>query len=108
MAGGDMAFSLRSKQPAGPTSGERYRDVVETQTDLICRFLPDTTLTFVNDAYCRFFGKAASELIGTKFVDLVPEDHRADVKLHVAQVVATRRRAQYEHVVPGADGGVAW
>src|SRR5688572_5881173 len=35
-------------------SEERYREVIETQTDLICRFLPDTTLTFVNEAYCRF------------------------------------------------------
>ena len=31
-------------------SEERYRNVVETQTELICRYLPDTTLTFVNDA----------------------------------------------------------
>src|SRR5215831_18497879 len=32
-------------------SEERYRNVVESQTDLICRYLPDTTLTFVNRAY---------------------------------------------------------
>ena len=31
-------------------SEERYRDVVETQTELICRYLKDSTLTFVNDA----------------------------------------------------------
>ena len=42
-------------------SEERYRIVVETQTELICRFLPDTTLTFVNDAYCRFWGKTSDE-----------------------------------------------
>jgi PAS domain-containing protein len=35
----------------------RYRDVVDAQSELICRFLPDTTLTFVNDAYCRFWNK---------------------------------------------------
>lgn len=35
-----------------------YRAVVEDQTELICRFLPDCTLTFVNDAYCRYFGKS--------------------------------------------------
>jgi PAS domain-containing protein len=32
-------------------SEERYRTVVEEQTELVCRFLPDTTLTFVNEAY---------------------------------------------------------
>src|SRR6476660_2130201 len=43
-------------------SQDRYRNVVETQTELICRFLPDTTLTFVNDAYCRFWRKTPQEL----------------------------------------------
>src|SRR5262249_44851539 len=54
-------------------SEERYRSVVESQTELICRYLPDTTLTFVNDAYCRYFGKMQEELIGMKFLDLIPE-----------------------------------
>jgi hypothetical protein len=43
-------------------SEERYRNVVETQTELICRYLPDTTLTFVNDAYCRILAAAATSL----------------------------------------------
>ena len=43
-------------------SGEKqYRAVVEDQFDLICRFLPDGALTFVNDAYSRFFGKQTRE-----------------------------------------------
>src|SRR5499426_2800724 len=46
-------------------SEERYRSVVESQTELICRFLPDTTLTFVNAPYCRYFDKTQEELIGT-------------------------------------------
>ena len=47
-------------------SEDRYRNVVEAETDLICRYLPDTTLTFVNDAYCNYFGRTRAELIGTK------------------------------------------
>jgi PAS domain-containing protein len=35
----------------------RYLALVESQTELISRYLPDTTLTFVNAAYCRFYGK---------------------------------------------------
>jgi hypothetical protein len=35
-------------------SEERYREVVESQTGLVCRFLPDTTLTFVNAAIAAF------------------------------------------------------
>ncbi len=45
-------------------SEERYRAVVEDQTEVISRFLQDGRFTFVNDVYCRFFGKRAHELIG--------------------------------------------
>ncbi len=56
-------------------SEARYRAVVEDQTEMICRFLPDGTLTFVNQAYCRYFGRAQEELIGHSYVPLiVPED----------------------------------
>jgi PAS domain S-box-containing protein len=48
-------------------SEERYRAVVEDQTEVICRFLADGTLTFVNDVYCRFFGKTREELLGDKW-----------------------------------------
>lgn len=47
-------------------SEERYRKVVETQTELISRFLPDGTHVFVNDAYCRFFGLTRDEILGKK------------------------------------------
>jgi PAS domain S-box-containing protein len=44
-------------------SPDPYRTVVEDLTELICRFLPDGTITYVNEVYCRFFGKAHDELI---------------------------------------------
>jgi PAS domain-containing protein len=55
-------------------SEERYRAVVEDQTDLICRFVADGTITFVNDAYCRYFGKTREELLGS---NLLPNDSRS-------------------------------
>lgn len=45
----------------------RYRAVVEDQTEMICRFLPDMTLTFVNDAYCRYFNKEKEILLRHPF-----------------------------------------
>jgi PAS domain-containing protein len=38
-------------------SEARYRSVVDSQSELICRWRPDGTLTFVNEAYCRYFDK---------------------------------------------------
>ncbi len=50
-------------------SEANYRAVVEDQTELICRFGPDGTLTFVNEAFCRYTGKRREELVGTPFLE---------------------------------------
>lgn len=42
---------------------QRYRAIVQDQTELICRYLPDGHLSFVNEAYCRYFGRTEAELI---------------------------------------------
>jgi PAS domain S-box-containing protein len=58
-------------------SEKRYRAVVEDQTELICRFLPDGTHVFVNDAYCRFFKKERSAILGSRFTPgYSPEDKK--------------------------------
>ncbi len=43
-----------------------YENVVQLQNDLICRYRLDGTLTFVNNAMCRFLGKSRDELVGTE------------------------------------------
>ena len=45
-------------------SEERYRTVVEDQTELVCRRRPDGTLTFANDVFWRFFGGRREALTG--------------------------------------------
>src|SRR5262249_38419652 len=89
-------------------SVERYRNVVETQMELICRYLPDTTLTFVNDAYCRYFERSRDELIGMKFVELVPESARSAILQLVESLVRTPHTETYEHEVLRPDGSAGW
>lgn len=62
----------------------RYRSVVEDQTELICRFLPDGTITFVNQAYCRYFKQLRHHLLGHKFKSLIPanEQKKDSDKIH--------------------------
>jgi PAS domain S-box-containing protein len=89
-------------------SEERYRNVVETQTELICRYLPDTTILFVNDAYCRYFNKSRQELIGTRFIDLTPAHVRAEVQQHVQSLIDNPRTEINEHEVIRSDGSIGW
>ena len=77
----------------------RYRGVVEDQTELNCRFLPDWTLTFVNDAYCRYIGKSTSDLIGRSFISFVPHEDRQRVTDCMATLCATTPFLTIEHQV---------
>lgn len=61
-------------------SEQLYRTLVENQIELISRHLPDNTLTFVNQAYCLYFGKSRDELIGSNFLDLLPEKEQIVVQ----------------------------
>jgi PAS domain S-box-containing protein len=62
------------------TSEARYRAIVEDQTDLICRYLPDRTLTFVNGTYCRLWGKQPEDMIGHDFLEFVPEEDHEHIQ----------------------------
>mgnify|MGYP001597855977 CR=1 FL=1 len=44
-----------------------YREMVEDQLDLICRYRPDGRITFVNGAYARAFGRDREDLLGQTF-----------------------------------------
>jgi PAS domain S-box-containing protein len=88
------------------TNEERYRSVVDTQTELICRFLPDSTLTFVNDAYCRFWGKTRDELVGRKFIELIPEAERGAVLERIGRLLDGLD--SHEHQVMMPDGSIGW
>jgi len=85
-----------------------YRTIIEDQTDLICRFRPDGTLTFVNDAYCRYFGKTREELIGQTFMPLIPEEDREMVHQKFSSLSQKSPLVSYAHRVILSDGEVRW
>jgi len=89
-------------------SEERYRTVVEYQTDLICRFLPDGTLTFVNQAYCLYHGQQREELIGHSFMPLVLPEDREKVAQHLASFSREKPVATIDHRAVVAGGKVRW
>jgi PAS domain S-box-containing protein len=89
-------------------SEARYRAVVQDQTELICRFRPDETLTFVNDAYCRYFGKKPEELLGHKFLPLIPEENHKQVQKHFTSFSLENPVAEQEHRVIATNGDIRW
>jgi diguanylate cyclase (GGDEF)-like protein/PAS domain S-box-containing protein len=87
---------------------ERYRTVVEEQTELVCRFLPDLTVTFANEAYCRYFGQEPGELIGESFLGHIPEEDHAYYVEDLSELTLDNPTRTVEHRVLTPDGGVRW
>jgi diguanylate cyclase (GGDEF)-like protein/PAS domain S-box-containing protein len=87
---------------------ERYRTVVEEQTELVCRFLPDLTVTFANEAYCRYFGRASDEVIGNSFIERVPVEDRVYYEELSAKLNEENPSRTVEHRVITPDGEGRW
>ncbi|MEQ8385216.1 MAG: PAS domain S-box protein [Coleofasciculus sp. A1-SPW-01] len=89
-------------------SEARYRAIVEDQTELICRFKADGTFTFVNDAYCRYFNKQRSELIGYRFKPQIPEIDQEFVNQQFKTLSVEQPIVTYEHRVILPDNEIRW
>ena len=89
-------------------SEARYRAIVEDQTELICRHLPDTMLTFVNDAFCRYFGKGREQWVGRSFLSSVAAADRIRVHDEIRNLSRESPVATVEHRVEGPGGGIRW
>jgi PAS domain S-box-containing protein len=85
-------------------SEERYRTLVETQLEAVCRWKLDTTLTFVNAAYCQMLGKTREELIGRKWIEFVPQELHRDVLKTYETAAREKQPVIYEHEVETPQG----
>lgn len=86
----------------------RYRRVIEDQTDMIVRCLPDGTRTFVNQAYCRYVGQSADQLIGTSFFPLIPEEDQERVRAKYAAFSPENPVLTDQHWAVGPGGEMRW
>lgn len=103
----EIAERQRAEQ-ALRESQERYRRVVEDQTEFLVRWKPDGTRTFVNESYCRYFGKTREELIGSNFMLQVAEEDRERVRRKIASMTPVNAVQTDEHRVILPDGRIGW
>jgi len=89
-------------------SEQRYRNIVEDQTEFISRFLPDGTHVFVNEAYCRYFNTNRDDLIGKKCIPRIPAEDQRLVKEHFASLTKEHPTAIITHRILLDDSQVRW
>jgi PAS domain S-box-containing protein len=67
---------LRKSEGALRESEEKYRLLIENQTDMVVKVDIEGKFQFISPSYCEMFGKVNEELLGKKFMPFVHEDDR--------------------------------
>jgi len=90
-------------------SAERYRAVVETQTEFIVRWKPDGTRTFANEAYCRYWNLTYEQALAINFLFHIVEEDRPNIEEKIARLHSGVVNSETEtHRVSKPDGEMAW
>ena len=89
-------------------SEELYRAVVEDQTEFIIRYLPDHTIVFANQAYCRAFGLDPQTVVGTTFPPQIPKEYLGRVLREFSAITQDNPVVTVDNPVIMPDGSEAW
>jgi PAS domain S-box-containing protein len=89
---------------------ERLRPKADEWPQLMCRFRPDGTLTWVNRAFQRCFGQPGRELAGSNLLDLLPQGERSVALSRLKRLASgcCDLAPPCEHRVICGDGSVRW
>lgn len=86
----------------------RYRAIVETQTELICRFQPDGRVTFANEAYARRLGLTPARALEVSLWNALPPDAVTMIQKAAGSVAPGGLPASVLHRIPFHDGSEMW
>ncbi len=89
-------------------SESRYKAIVESQTELICKFKPDGDLSFYNEAFFRFFSTFGEIEIGQNILALLPEKQRKFIEEHIEKISTSHPVIQMEFSLAMPGGEVRW
>ena len=87
---------------------ESYRTLVQNMPVLVCRFLPDGTVTFANEAYCQYFTLSDTNLRQTNFFQHIPESEREKRRRHLQSLTPLASVKHYAHRVMTPNGESHW
>lgn len=89
-------------------SEARHRSVVEDQTEVISRFRADGTFTYVNEVYCRVFGKTREELMQGAWHPVCFQEDVPRVEHELAKLSPDHPVVLIENRVIDSQGQVLW
>lgn len=100
--------SRKSREKIIIESRQRYRAFVDDIPALVCRFLPDGTLTFANSAYCDSLHKKREDLIGKNYFQFIQEKERERARRHFISLTEESPMISYERQDITPNGELRW
>lgn len=100
--------ALKTAERQLALSEARYRELVESQSELESLAGPDGELRFVNHAYARHYGRKPHEMVGKSLFDFIPEEGRAAVAQHLQEVCSVDQSVEDENQVVLPNGQTRW
>jgi len=82
----------------------QYKDVVEDQTDLICRFHPDFSITFVNPAFSRFYQMPQDVILQKNLFTVISPVEQKKIREIIGDLTVDRPVKTFEHESMSATG----
>ncbi|MBN2547334.1 MAG: response regulator [Spirochaetes bacterium] len=85
-----------------------YRGVVEDQTELITRYSNNFKLTFVNEAFCKFYNKSRENLIGKNLINFIHKEDRDLLLNNIKSITNENSYKSTEHRIVLESGEIRW
>jgi len=102
-------YDRKQAEDALRLSESRYRAVVEHQTEFIVRWKGDGRRTFVNEAYCQYFGLSPEQALSNTYMPQIAEEDRTAILEKVSRLSSGMVRFETDtHRVLKPDGSIGW
>jgi PAS domain S-box-containing protein len=103
----DITDQIRAEENLAE-SEQRFREVVQDQTELILRFRPDWTVIFANDAFLTYFSLTNHEIIGFIFRPQIRADEEGRFRNCIDNLTRNNPNNGIEVRIQVPDGSVRW
>ncbi len=109
MLAGHVAYAVEraAAERALRASEERYRAIIESQSEMVCRFRMDGTILFVNGAYARARNCRPDDLVGANFWNFVDAGDHSHVRSMLRRLTEQSPEVRIENQFVTSEG-VCW
>jgi len=103
-----QVLRLRRLEARQAQSEAQCHSVIQAQNEWILRFRPEGTITFVNEAYCRWHDCGPEDLVGRDLFATMSPQEAARLREHLTMLTPESPTREIEHESVRPDGEVAW